>query len=87
MGGDISSIIDMFGNMMNFGNGSARLTSPILDLTAVTGQVRLSFFRRQTTMMVPQTLYVYYRTSPTYSMPTTFLALRATKLAMVPVPV
>lgn len=64
MGDDITAIMDMFGNMMNFGNGSARLTSPILDLTAVTGQVRLSFFRRQTTMMVPQTLYVYYRTSP-----------------------
>lgn len=64
MGGDLTSIMEMFGNMTNFGNGSARLTSPILDLTAVTGQVRLTFFRRQTTMMVPQTLYVYYRTSP-----------------------
>ena len=64
---DITDIIGMFGNMMdmtNFGNGSARITSPILDLTAVTGQVRLSFYRKQTTMMIPQILFVYYRTSP-----------------------
>ena len=64
MGGDISAIMDLFNNMTNFGNGSARLTSPILDLTGVTGPVRLSFFRKQTTMMIPQTLYVYYRVSP-----------------------
>ena len=60
-----ADIFSMFGDMTNFGNGAARLTSPILDLSAVTGSVRLSFYRKQTTMMIPQTLYVYYRTSPT----------------------
>ena len=64
MGDDFMAILDMFQHMTNFGNGSARLTSPILDLSAVTGQVRLSFFRKQTTMMIPQYLFVYYRTSP-----------------------
>ena len=68
--GDLTNMTDpldmlsMFDNMTNFGNGAARITSPILDLTAVTGQVKLSFYRKQTTMMIPQTLYVYYRTSP-----------------------
>ena len=61
----MDDIFSMFGDMTNFGNGAARLTSPILDLSAVTGSVRLSFYRKQTTMMIPQTLYVYYRTSPT----------------------
>lgn len=62
---DLSAIISMMSSMTNFGNGAARLTSPIFDLTGVTGQVKISFYRKQSTMMIPQTLYVYYRTSPT----------------------
>lgn len=64
MGGDLLSFLSMFNNMVNFGNGSARLITPILDISAVTGQVRLSFYRKQTSMMIPQLLYVFYRTSP-----------------------
>ena len=58
-------MLDMMNNMTNFGNGSARLTSPILDLTAITGQVKLSFYRKQSTMMIPQNMYIFYRTTPT----------------------
>ena len=57
-------MLDMFTNLTSLGNGSARITSPILDLIGITGPVRLSFYRKQTTMMVPQLMYVYYRTSP-----------------------
>lgn len=68
MGGGEPSILDilsMFGGMMDFGIGSARLISPILDLTGMTGPVELTFYRRQHSLMIPLTLQVLYRTSPT----------------------
>lgn len=61
----ILDFLSMIGSMMNFGTGSARLVSPILDLTAVSGTVKLTFWRRQSSLMVPLDLQVYYRTSPT----------------------
>ena len=61
----IMDILSMFGNMMNFGTGSSYLISPIMDLTGLTMPARLTFYRRQTSSMVPLTLQVYFRTSPT----------------------
>ena len=58
------AILSFFNNMANFGNGSARLVSPTLDLSGLGGQVTLRFYRKQSTMMIAQTLSVYYRTSP-----------------------
>ncbi|MCQ2280460.1 MAG: fibronectin type III domain-containing protein [Bacteroidales bacterium] len=60
----IMDFLSMFGGMMNFGTGSARIISPILDNTALTVPTQLTFFRRQHSMMIPLTLHVYYRTSP-----------------------
>lgn len=62
---DITDFFEQIGNMTNFGTGSARLVSPAMDITGVTGPVQLSFYRKQTSMMIPQYLYVYYRTSAT----------------------
>ncbi len=60
----ILDILSMFGGMMNFGQGSSRLTSPVMDLTALTGTPKLTFYRKQHSMMIPLTLYVFYRTAP-----------------------
>lgn len=61
----IMDILSMFGGMMNFGTGSSYLISPIMDLTGLTMPARLTFYRRQQSLMIPLTLQVYYRTSPT----------------------
>ena len=61
----IMDILSMFGGMMDFGTGSSYLISPILDLSGLTMPARLTFYRRQTSSMVPLTLQVYFRTSPT----------------------
>lgn len=58
-------LMEMMENLENLQNGSARIISPILDLSGVNGQVSLSFFRKQNTAMTPQLLYVFYRSSPT----------------------
>lgn len=60
---DIWDLLSMMGDLENMGNGSCRLISPVLNLSDVTGPVSLTFFRKQTTMMIPQYLLVYYRTS------------------------
>lgn len=60
----ILDILSMFGGMMNFGQGSARLVSPVMDLTALTGTPKLTFYRKQHSLMIPLTFYVFYRTSP-----------------------
>ena len=68
LGTDEPSIMDMlsmFTGMMDFGTGSSYLISPILDLSGLTMPARLTFYRRQTSSMVPLTLQVYFRTSPT----------------------
>lgn len=48
----------------NMGNGSAYLISPTFDLSGMGGQATLKFYRKQSTMMIPQILYVMYRTTP-----------------------
>ena len=62
---DIMDFFSMFGGMTDFGTGSSYLISPIMDLTALTMPARLTFYRRQVSSMVPLTLQVYFRTSPT----------------------
>ncbi|MBO4646364.1 MAG: fibronectin type III domain-containing protein [Bacteroidales bacterium] len=62
--GDMTDILSFFGGMADFGNGSAQIISPVFDISNVTNP-RLNFYRRQVSLMIPQTLYVYYRTSPT----------------------
>ena len=57
-------LMSMMTQLDNIGNGSARFTSPILDLSNAGGQVSLSFYRKHTSLMIPQTLELYYRTSP-----------------------
>ena len=54
----------MMTQLENIGNGSARLISPVLDLSNAGGQVSLTFYRKHTSLMIPQILFVYYRTSP-----------------------
>ena len=61
---DILELFEVLSDMQNVGNGSARIISPILDLSGISGTVNLRFYRKQTSMMIPQTLYVYYRNSP-----------------------
>ena len=60
----IMDLLSMFSSMTDFGTGSAYLISPILDLTALTVPVQLTFYRRQHSMMIPLTLQILYRTSP-----------------------
>ena len=60
----IIQLMSMMTQLDNIGNGSARLISPILDLSDAGGQVSLSFYRKHSSLMIPQTLEVYYRTSP-----------------------
>lgn len=59
---DILELFEVLGDMQNIGNGSARIVSPVLDLSGMSGAT-LKFYRRQTSMMIPQVLSVYYRTS------------------------
>ena len=61
---DILELFEVLGDMQNVGNGSARIISPILDLSGISGTASLRFYRKQTSMMIPQTLYVFYRNSP-----------------------
>lgn len=60
---DILELMEVLGDMQNVGNGSARIVSPILDITGINGVATLRFYRKQTSMMIPQILSVYYRTS------------------------
>ena len=66
-GGDdwtvILQLIEMMSGMSSMGNGSAYLISPTFDLSGMGGQATLKFYRKQSTMMIPQILYVMYRTS------------------------
>ena len=61
---DIFDLLDMMENMTNLGNGSARMISPVLDLSGLNGPARLTFYRKHATMMIPQYMFVYYRTDP-----------------------
>lgn len=60
---DILELLEVFSDMQNIGNGSARFTSPVLDLSGLGNSATLKFYRKQVTSMMPQTLTVYYRTS------------------------
>ena len=60
----IMQLMQMMSQLENMGNESAYLISPTLDLGVTTDQATLTFFRKQTSMMTPQILYVMYRTSP-----------------------
>ena len=60
---DILELWQVLSDMQNIGNGSARFVSPVLDLSGLGGQATLRFYRRQTSMMIPQVLSVYYRTT------------------------
>ena len=61
----ILQLMQMMSQLDNMGNSSARLISPIFDLSGMGGQATLRFYRKQSTMMIPQILYVFYRTSST----------------------
>lgn len=67
-GGDdwtvILQLMEMMMGMSDMGNGSAYLISPTFDLSGMGGQATLKFYRKQSTMMIPQMLYVLYRTTP-----------------------
>lgn len=67
-GGDdwtvILQLIQMMTQLDNMGNSSARLISPTMDISGLGSQATLRFYRKQSTMMIPQYLYVFYRTSP-----------------------
>ena len=60
----IMQLMSMMDQLQNMGNESAYLISPTLDLGGTSDQATLTFFRKQTSMMTPQILYVMYRTSP-----------------------
>ena len=57
-------LMSMMTQLQNLGSESAYLISPTLDLGGTGDQATLTFFRKQTSMMTPQILYVMYRTSP-----------------------
>ena len=58
-------LMSMMTQLQNLGSESAYLISPTLDLGGTGDQATLTFYRKQTSMMTPQILYVMYRTSPT----------------------
>ena len=60
----IMQLMQMMSQLENMGSESAYLISPTLDLGGTGDQATLTFFRKQTSMMTPQILYVMYRTSP-----------------------
>ena len=60
---DILELFEVLSDMQNIGNGSARIISPVMDITGITGAPTLRFYRKQSTSMIPQTLYVFYRNS------------------------
>ena len=60
----IMQLMSMMGQLENMGNESAYLISPVMDLGGTGDQASLTFYRKQTSMMTPQILYVMYRTSP-----------------------
>ncbi len=57
-------LMSMMTQLQNLGSESAYLISPTLDLGGTGDQATLTFYRKQTSMMTPQILYVMYRTSP-----------------------
>lgn len=57
-------LMSMMTQLQNLGSESAYLISPVMDLGGTGDQATLTFFRKQTSMMTPQILYVMYRTSP-----------------------
>ena len=57
-------LMSMMTQLQNLGSESAYLISPVMDLGGTGDQANLTFFRKQTSMMTPQILYVMYRTSP-----------------------
>ncbi len=56
-------LMSMMTQLQNLGSESAYLISPVMDLGGTGDQATLTFFRKQTSMMTPQILYVMYRTS------------------------
>ena len=60
----IMQLMMMMTQLDNMGNSSARLISPTFDLSGMGGQATLRFYRKQSTMMIPQILTILYRTSP-----------------------
>lgn len=60
---DILELFEVLSDMQNIGNGSARIISPVMDITGITGAPTLRFYRKQNTSLIPQTLYVFYRNS------------------------
>lgn len=59
----ILQLMMMMTQLDNMGNSSARLVSPTMDISGLGSQATLRFYRKQSTMMIPQFLYVYYRTT------------------------
>lgn len=57
-------LMSMMTQLQNLGSESAYLISPVMDLGGTGDQATLTFYRKQTSMMTPQILYVMYRTSP-----------------------
>lgn len=61
---DFLELFEVLSDMQNIGNGSARFISPVFDLSGLGNSATLKFYRKQVTSLMPQTLSVYYRTSP-----------------------